>query len=235
MFERENRTRRLFDVDDSPGVDAVFVGFESLLGVALEGEHKTAVVILPTLGHTRRLGDSIGPAHASDLRKRGRMTARGIDIMRGTHRDLHVTGTEPVLVMWANDDVLVKVDDRQPPVIIAVASATERIGEWLANWGPGPLRAETTPAAPPEDEVGADAAAALKGLTAAVNCGSGLLDPRDKQAAVRTYRDLAARGVPCAPRAARIWAVNNGWTAEGARQLETVGREVHVGMQHRFR
>lgn len=37
MFERKNRTRRLYDIDDSPEVDAVFVGFERLLGVASEG------------------------------------------------------------------------------------------------------------------------------------------------------------------------------------------------------
>jgi hypothetical protein len=195
--------------------------------------YESAVIVVATRASIENLARNIGPEQARELRRNGRFRVRDVTFRLGTHRELSVSGNAPVVAVSANDDMLVELDDRQPPAICAVAGLGEPIAEWLANWRPEPVRSGTTPLPQPVPGVSSVLEAALRNLTAEVNCGSGLTDPDDKGLAVAIFRKFEAGREPYDPVAARIWAVNHGWTASGARQLEQVAEEVRNGVKHR--
>lgn len=232
MFERTNRTRRFYDLDDS-SEDAVLASFKFMRHFAVEHGHSTVVVVVQTLGNIEQLARSIGAQNAKLLRKQHSFRSGGVTFVLGTRRDLRVRGDAPVLAVWANDDVLVELDDCQPPALCAVAGSPERISTWLANWRPEAVREHTTALPAAVADVSELLGTALASITVSINIGSGLVDPDDRAMAVGLFRAFRDGNEPCDPAAARTWAVNHGWTAAGAQQLEQVGREVQSGVQHR--
>lgn len=89
--------------------------------------------------------------------------------------------------------------------------------------------------APPAPPTIADAVvlAAARSLTRIVNLNSGLAHPRDKAAAVHTFRRLKRGGYDWDPSEIRIWAMANGWRAEDAQDLEDVADGVRQGRRYR--
>lgn len=232
MFERENRTVRFYDFTDGP--DGVLrVGIKKALDYAQEHEHEVVVVVVQTLDGAADLIGVLGASRARKLRQGAQVQLGEVALCLATKRNLSVGADTPAVVVWAHDDILVELDDRQPPAIIAVASSEGRMPEWLADWRPQPLREATSPLPPAIPNLSPVLEAAMRGMTLQINCGTGLGNSRDKELAVGILRAFEDANEPYEPVALRVWAANHGWTAAGARQLAEVAGEVQAGVRHR--
>jgi hypothetical protein len=67
---------------------------------------------------------------------------------------------------------------------------------------------------------------ALESLTAAINLGTGLLHPRDKELADETLRVLRAKGHSADIANIKSWAIKNGWRPDHAANLSVLAGKV---------
>lgn len=237
MFPRENKTERFYDIDDHAGPEepAIAEGLRWLARYAKQHAGGRGTLVVHNLDSTEYVGRTLGAAAARELRRHRVLREAGLTIALSTERDLSAVQRDvPALFLWAYDELLLKLDDRQPLALCAVASATDRIDSWLRTWAPRPLRPNTvtgpTPAA-----VGPTVAAALVALSGAVNLGTGLVAPEDRSAAIDMVRKLIDAGESVAPDGLRSWAAAHGWTARGAQQLESIAMDLRDGKQLRAR
>ena len=74
---------------------------------------------------------------------------------------------------------------------------------------------------------------AMVALTNMINLSTGLTHSSDKESAIQLLQILYHKRIPFNPDDMKIWALQNGWTSNGANQLRDYGKGVLEGKRYR--
>jgi hypothetical protein len=217
---------------DAYGVDdeAVRLGFAWLVETAAAAGHSEAVLAMPAVGNIESLGRSLGQATADALRKNREIQAGGVKVLVTTERDRYACSERVTLAVWADDEQLAKIEAAKPSALCVIPWGND-IGKWLANYLPTEMRSGRQADSKPEPS--ATVVEALKSLTAVANTGTGVNHPSDRDSAISLFAILQENGERFDPDEVRVWAVNHGWSPQGAEQLEGVARQTLEGRRLR--
>jgi hypothetical protein len=220
-----------YDPDD----DAVRVGVQWLVDYAREHTMTTAAVLVPGISNAENLERALGAVGARLYRDR-QAYVNGVTISlvttRGGSLGTHARGS--FLAVWADDDMVAKVEQVSPSAICAIPWSDRDLNVWKAAWSPGDPRAGTPAGAAPTIS-NPVARVAMEGLTIRVNLSSALSHPSDKMAAGSTLKTLVSGGEQFEPAEIQAWAVANGWKQDDAKRLAEMaqallnGRRVQAG------
>jgi hypothetical protein len=207
-------------------VEPIKKGF-ALLGELLNKEETPteAILLVPGMRNVEgtTLETALGTNLSKALVKHRQVKVEGLGQLRLETQQTFGGLQVPAIVMavYATKKMLDQIDSaRAATAVIVVPRSMDDVDEWRRTWTP--MIAGQAPAAPDkliEDPVVEEA---LKALTKRINLGTGLLHPNDKKAAVQLLRLLQQKGYKFDADSMRAWAVRNGWTPEGADQLQDV-------------
>lgn len=211
-----------------PDDDAVRVGFRWLVDYAREHDMATAAVLVPGVSNAENLARPLGEVGSKLYRDR-RVRVDGVTIDLVTPRGGvggHSRG--PVLAVWANDDMVSKVERISPPAVCAIPWSDRDLSVWKAAWSPPDPRAGTSTGAAPTIS-NTVVRVAMQSLTIRVNLSSALSHPSDKTAAGSTLKTLVRGGEQFEPAEIEAWAVAHGWQQEDAKRLAEMARALQNG------
>jgi hypothetical protein len=212
-----------------PDDDAVRVGLRWLVDYAREHNTATAAVLVPGISNAENLARSLREVGTKLYRDR-QAYVDGVNISllttRGGGLGAHARG--PILAVWADDDMVSKVERISPPAICAIPWSHADLLVWKAAWSPADLRAGTA-AGPAPTIANPVVRVALEGLTSRVNLSSALSHPSDKSAAGSTLKTLVSGGEPFEPAEIQAWAVANGWRHDDAKRLAEMAKALQSG------
>jgi hypothetical protein len=185
-------------------------------------------------------GWAIGSAEAGAMRvgphryRVGGITVHGVS-RRGSW---HVRG--PVLVAWANDQILTEIEGQRPPAIAAVAPWPDDIATWRSVYAPeriGQVRADqeaqfdtaTIAALDPRVE------RAIRGGAAFVNEHHAVLSTHEREAMAGALVALRSANVPVDPHALRAYLMAAGLNGGLVDQVLHLAERVARGETPRHR
>src|SRR5262249_10811912 len=131
------------------------------------------------------------------------------------------------LAVWLPDKELARVDDAKPAAMGMVPWTNEDGQTWIASWNPIDMRTMQQPAGGGSD-LNPVAAEGLRGIIA-----KSLSHPSDRDHAIETFERLQAAGESFAGPSVRAWAVQHGWSAQGADELAKIAEAVKKGTRLR--
>lgn len=162
------------------------------------------------------LASALGDHVAAGLGK-GLVKSAGLELRLESPSTLQGNnGDAGVLVAFADSGMIERVEARGPAFIVVVPESSAHTERWELTRNPRRLAGAAAP--PTSPSLSPVVVAALKSLIA----GAGLASRRDRATAVDTYRILKGGGFRPDPAAVRVWALANGWSADGAAQLERI-------------
>ena len=131
----------------------------------------------------------------------------------------------PVLVPWANTQMVEDAERLRPPAICAIGWSEDGLDDWKRSWAPIDPR---TGQADGEVE---EAPAAVRGAVASLSdlFGNDVVHPMDKKRAVNAFKALHMRGVNVDPTLVRSLAISAGWDPDAADRLTDIGRRISAG------
>jgi hypothetical protein len=182
-------------------------------------------IVGATYDNLGNLGLAIGPVEADSLRRLSHeyqvdgIRVRGVPMRGGGF----VRGV--VLVAWANDEILARLEGQRPRAIAAVASWPDYIPAWLATFRPeriGQVRpdAESEFAAPTVVRLDVRAAESLDRAAASVNEHHAGLHGSEREVVAGALVALRDAGVPVDTDALRAHLMQRGW--DGGMVADTV-------------
>jgi hypothetical protein len=235
MHPRPRETERVFVDCEGPDDKALADAFRWLVQ-EVERRQLPGVIVTYAKSNAENLSRVLGERGAAAL-----IAGRSLPVKTQTVSLVTVTKRLPyslrgsvVLSVWLDDKHLSALDDAQPAAICAVPWIPDSIQKWRRSWNPRELR-KGLPSAP---EVAIDNAVvieALQSLTVSVNLSTGLSHPSDRDDAIHTFRALRHGREAYDPAAVRAWAVQNGWSATGADELQEIAQGVLEGKRFRTR
>jgi len=212
-----------------PDDDAVRAGMRWLVTYATEHRLSTAALIVPGVSNAENLERSLGKPGAQLYRDR-QTYVDGVNISlvtpRGGGLGRHARG--PFLAVWADDDMVAKIEQVTPPAICAIPWSDTDLSVWKAAWSPADPRAGTPAGAAPTI-ANPVVRVAMEGLTIRVNLSSALAHPSDKHAAGSTLKTLIQSGEQFEPAEIEAWAVANDWKLQDAKELADMARKLRAG------
>jgi hypothetical protein len=226
--------RRTFIVGRETGWEpAIAIGLRWLIEALSSGA--TGLIVVPTKGQfsSGALVGVIGEPAAKALSGQGSVSIGKGQVLGATARTLRTSrgwSGGPALLLWPDSKLLATMNDDFRVGDLCVVPWTY---EEVEPWAEGTHAIDLTGSGPAElrEDVEALVEVALESLTNRVNLRTGLVHPSDKAAAVDMFRLLQRARSSWDARTVEAWALEHGWSADGARQL----REVATGVQERHR
>jgi hypothetical protein len=232
MHPQGNTTDRFFADCEGPDDPALSAAFQWLVH-EVEQRQASGLIVTYAKGNAENLERVLGRDETKALLfgRSLRVKSQTVSLATMTKRLPNLRGAV-VLAVWLDDGQLARIDDGRPLAICAIPWLAADIQTWRASWNPVEIRAgEPTSVGP---TVGNPVVIeALRSLTLSANLSTGLSHPRDRDEAVHTFRALAKGGEAFDPTAVRAWAVQNGWSARGADELQQVAQDVRDGKRLR--
>lgn len=231
-------TRRIIFPSQGPQVEPIQKAFRYLIKICEESEKKLRVVLfIPGKGNLD--GTTLEEALPPDVVKR---LKKGDEIPLPNNSSLKVEtvrtfrgsySTNAIIAIYAYKEMLDKIDTmKRLDHVIIVPWLIDELSDWISTWNPiidgepTQLKKEVIQN-PVVEEV-------LKSLTMSVNLHTGLTHPSDKASAVQIFRELMKYHELYNPDSIRIWAMQNGWTPDGADQLKDISQGVLDGKRYRI-
>ncbi|MEE9261472.1 MAG: hypothetical protein V3U95_02700 [Dehalococcoidia bacterium] len=140
----------------------------------------------------------------------------------------------PVLAAYPTKQLLDMLDDMYGITeILVVPWRLAEIQSWVDTWGPQKL-GSSVPAPQAIYIENPIVVEALKSLTDTVNLSTGILHPRDRQAAIDLFQRLRQAGKQFNPSEVRAWLVSQGgWSPQDADQVKSIAESVLAGKRLR--
>lgn len=219
---------RFFISAYGPDAEAEQLGLAWLVREARTRSSDAAVVV-PSVGSIEGLSRAIGADGAAFAKKHRHFVASGVHVGILSSRTMPTAFHGPVLVPWANDDMVHRAEDMRPGAICALPWTKDDLSEWKRAWNPIDVRTG--------DPIGEMAATissplverALVSLTRTVNLSSGIHHPSDERHAKRLLKSLFLCGEPLDEVEIRTWAISHGWQPRHADDLATLAGKIAAG------
>ena len=137
-----------------------------------------------------------------------------------------------LMVAWCLDlDEILELEHRNRLAGVVSVRASSGLRPWGTAHNAVPLggeRLETVPAASPAIQ------AMVEGITSLAVTNQGLIDRRERSAAVQALTYLRARGHELNPRQLIVEAIRNDWPGEAPVELARLARDISAGKQLRY-
>jgi len=228
MFERQNRTTRVFVAGEGPDPARLQIALAWLQNEA-STRGTAGLIVVPQFSVAEGLAAVISDRGLKALRDGQQVRFGSAPVTLTTTRKLSsfLTG-QVVLALYMPARDLARLDDLLATAICAVPWMDDDVRAWRQTWNPTDLTGSAT-AAPSTTPLSDVVREALRSMTVGVNLGTGLSHPRDNGRAVWTFRILRDAGERFDGPAVRAWAANNGWTVRGAEELASVAEAIRTG------
>lgn len=210
--------RMVFTNED---LQAAFRAAESLCRKPESGIARVAILV-PTKANastSTTLGAHLGENVCKAFEKGQQVSICGLPASLVTKKTLtNLPADTLVICVYASQDMMDRIDSfGRPAAIIALPYAEHVIDPWISAWSP--LINDI-----PQAQIGATISdpivrIAMEGLSGRINLSHGFLNPRDKEAAVRTLRILRRMKHVMAAENVRAWAVAHEWRPSAANEL----------------
>ncbi|HEY0874256.1 MAG TPA: DUF1889 family protein [Vicinamibacterales bacterium] len=228
MFERQNRTARVFVPGEGPDparLQAALVWLQH----ETSARGTSGVIVAPQFSAAEGLAALIGDRALKDLRAGRSVKFGSASVTLTTSRKLtaHLTG-QVVLALYMPAKDLARLDDLHAAAICALPWMDDDVRVWRQTWNSTDLTGSAAPA-PSTAALSPVVIQALRSVTNGVNLSTGLSHPRDHDKAVWTFRILRDAGEPFNGPSVRAWAANNGWSVRGADDLSEVAEKIRTG------
>jgi hypothetical protein len=202
-------------VDSYPRTDRLVAdGLDWLVHEAIDRRTKEAAVLVPRVGCIPILGLGNG------LSRDRQFFRDGIDVKVLLTRKRPSTFGGPLLVAWANSEMVASAEQLNPCAICATGWERDGLADWVRVWGATDPRTgeHFPPEAPAPVLVGAVASLALD-----------VLHTTDKRHAVDTLRALKMCGREIDPPMMRGIAIQRGWSFRAADRLYDLAKKFALG------
>jgi len=216
--------------DNISEVDQIKLGLATLDRLCSQSvDTAEAVLLVPTkhqIQHTS-LASVLGPNISKTLHKGNEVSLpcdmnlrlETVQTFRGSYKPYFV------LAVYASKKMLDKIDSAvNITAMIIVLGLKSDIEQWKRTWNPQVVgEPPTSPEKLIDNPVVEEAMIAL---TSSINISTGLVHPRDKSSAVQLLRELHKHGELFDPNSLSSWALRNGWTPEGADDLNKIAQAI---------
>ncbi len=208
--------------------------YDWLLDTAEDLGQSEVTIVGATYDALGRLGFAIGSSEAQHLRVLPhRYRVNGIVVNGVTTRgSWYVRG--PVLVAWADDQVLTEIEGHRPCAIAAVAAWPDYVATWRSVYRPGRIgqvrseqEAEYDTAS--VEEIDPRVADALGGAAAMVNESHAVLTTHERESMAGALIALRAAEMPVEPDAVRAHLMAAGWQGRLVDQVLTLAERIDRG------
>jgi len=229
--------RRYIFQAEGPQVEPIRKAFRHLINICKNSDKRLKVVLFVP-GKDNLKGTTIEEALPPEVMKR---LKRGEEVALPNNSSLKVEtvrtfrgsySTNAIIAIYAYKEMLNKIDSmKRLDYVIVVPWLKKDLDDWISTWNPTidgePSKIKTEIIKNPiVKEV-------LKSLTVRVNLHTGLTHPSDKASAVQIFKELLKHGIRYDSDLIRIWAMQNGWTPEGADQLKEIAQGILEGKRYR--
>jgi hypothetical protein len=198
----------------------------ALVWLAAEAKRRQlpAVIVVYQKDQGLALGRVVGEAQAKALTAGQTVKLNDVDLSIVPMRKLGPMSLvkSVALAVWLPDKELAKVDDAKPAAMGMVPWTDEDGQTWIASWKPIDMRTMQQKAG--GSDLNPVVAEGLRGIAA-----KSLSHPSDHDRAIETFERLRAAGESFAGRSVRAWAVQHGWSAQGADELAEIADAVKKG------
>lgn len=205
-----------------------------LLDMADELDASEVSIVASTYDSLGNLDLAIGASEAQSLRVQPHeFQVNGITVRGVSRRGFwHVRG--PVLVAWANDQVMAEVEGKRPAAIAAVAQWPEDVATWRSVYGPtriGQVRPdqEADYDTATVSELDPQVAKAIRGAAAVINENHAVLSTHERESMAGALVALRSAGIPVDQEALRAYLMAAGWQGKLVNQTLELSERVDRG------
>lgn len=226
-------TNRWFIDTEGPGPTELRPAFTWFRQQIANSPDRQGLLAVPGKGNLEHIQAIVGPAVVRQLRKDNRARFGDGTITLMTERTNPYFWSGPVLVLYADDRLLDKVDSLQTPSnVLFVPWRREEGRGWAHMWSARELGSSAEPST--RRFSNPTVRAALESLTHRVNLSTGLAHSSDKAAAVQMFRLLHDGGEQFDPEEIRSWLISElGWEPRHANEVREVASGVLAGRNFR--
>lgn len=214
--------------------------YDWLFDMADELDASEVSIVASTYESLGNLDLAIGASEAQSLRVQPHeFRVSGITVRGVSRRGFwHVQG--PVLVAWANDQVMAEVEGKRPAAIAAVAQWPEDVATWRSVYGPtriGQVRPdqEADYDTATVSELDPQVAKAIRGAAAVVNENHAVLSTHERESMAGALVALRSAGIPVDQEALRAYLMAAGWQGKLVNQTLELSERVDRGETPRIR
>ncbi|KKL55330.1 hypothetical protein LCGC14_2256500 [marine sediment metagenome] len=213
--------------------NAIEDGIRKALELTITLEHNTVILHLPTKNHLRFLTPILGESTIRDLKRSNSSRFNDVIFNLKTQSIEISDWTEDVVFsLYPKGRMLDNLNDlNRARAIIVVPWTDDDRQSYITTWNPEIISGDENEA----EDLGLDPRieAALQALTIMINVSTGLTYSSDKDSAIQLLRIIHQRGIELKPDEMKTWALQHGWTSDGANSLEEYSQGVLDGRRYR--
>lgn len=205
-----------------PDAEAEKEAFRWLVAKAAE-LGSDAAVIVPGVQNIDGLDRVLGP-HAERAKQRRELMIGAVRVHFFTPKTQPGRFDGPVLVMWADTEMVERAERLGPPAICATGWTEDGLDGWKRSWAP------IDPRTGQADGQAVELPAAVRGAVESLSgMGNDVLHPMDKRRAINAFKALRMHGIPFDPALVRSTAITIGWMPDAAERLAKIAQGIAEG------
>lgn len=218
-----------------PQETALMQGFQWLIAEAEKARNKGLVAVstkqnLENVANWSQLASVLTQLRQKGVAKIGQVT---LGLFTGKDKNVYAWDG-PILVIYGGQKLLDAVDSiAGKGSVLYIPWGEGDFSEWAETWGATRLGVQAKVRDLQEEPTSGAAFIALKCLTDSVNLSTGVVHPRDREAAVRTLETLFHRNAGVNPEAVRQQLVRLGWQPKDAAEVKKLAEMIWDGRRPR--
>jgi len=213
--------------------NAVADGLQKVLELCASLSHNAVILHLPLKNHLRQLSLLLSQRLITNLKKNNYGSWNNITFTLNTERLEISDWTEDiVLSLYPTPKMTDNLNDlRRAKAIVVVPWINKEREKWIQTWNPEIIGGDEVEI---EDlDLDPRLERALSALTGIINVSTGLTHSSDKESSIQLLQILHRNGIQLKPDNMKTWALKNGWTSNGANQLQDIAQRILEGRRFR--
>lgn len=213
--------------------NALADGFKKTLELCAIHSHNAVILHLPVKTHLRQLSLLLNQKLINALKKNNYGSWNSITFTLHTTRLEISDWTEDiVLSLYPTSKMTDNLNDLKRAKAIVVVPWIDKEREmWIKTWNPKIIGGEEVEIE--NLKVDPRLERALSALTGIINVSTGLTHSSDRESAIQLLQILHRNGIHLKPGNMKIWALQNGWTSDGANDLQDIAQRILEGRKFR--
>ncbi len=213
--------------------NAVADAFQKILELCASLSHNAVILHLPSKNQLSQLSLLLGQTLIRRLKNDNYGRWNEITLTLNTERlDISDWTEDIILSLYPTSKMTDNLNNlRRARAIVVVPWIDNEREKWIKTWNPeiiggGEMEIEDLDLDPRLER-------ALSALTEMINVSTGLTHSSDRESAIQLLQILHRKGIQLNPDNMKIWALQNGWTSNGANQLQDFSQRIIEGRKFR--
>lgn len=213
--------------------DAVADALQKVLELCASFSYNSVILHLPSKSQLRQLSLLLGDTLIRNLKKDNSGSFNNIIFTLKTERIEISDWTEDIVMsLFPTSKMTDNLNDlNRAKAIVVVPWINNEREKWIQTWNPELIGGDKVEI---EDlDLDPKLERALSTLTGMINMSSGLTHSSDRESAIQLLQILHKNGIQLNPEIMKTWALQNGWTSDGANQLKDIAQRILEGRRFR--